>query len=94
MSNVTDHMLYEYVETFHETLRQTASEFLAENDQKRLLHAALLPAKITGYVSTQFGVALEYEPAASLQSTLSEEALVSKISLFVHHAPFRILGRY
>ncbi|WNM63784.1 hypothetical protein [Candidatus Nitrospira neomarina] len=70
MSNVTDHMLKDYVETFHDTLRETASECLAENDQSRLLHAALLPAKITGYISTQFGVALEYEPASETSLTI------------------------
>jgi hypothetical protein len=35
-------------------------------ERELLLHAALLPARIHAYVSSTFGVAIEYEPAAQM----------------------------
>lgn len=63
--NVTIDQLRSYIEAFHAALEQTAREFLPPEHQSNLFHASLLPARITGYVSTQFGVAIEYTPAAS-----------------------------
>jgi hypothetical protein len=65
MPNLTEQGLREYVETFHATLSETASSCLPESDRSRILHISLLPATITGYVSTQFGVAVEYELATT-----------------------------
>lgn len=43
---------------------ETANRFLAVENQDQLLHTARLPARIIGYVSTQFGVGIEYCPAS------------------------------
>jgi hypothetical protein len=37
--------------------------FLPAEHRRSLLHASLLPARIVGYVSTQFGAGIEYKPA-------------------------------
>lgn len=61
--NVSEDECKNYLEVFHSTLEITAKEFLRNELQKEILHISLLPAKITGYVSTQYGVAIEYEPS-------------------------------
>lgn len=61
--NVTEDALRDYVKLFHETLDATAKEFLPDEHRGSLLHASLLPARIVGYVSTQFGAGIEYVPA-------------------------------
>ena len=63
--NVTEEALRAYITTFHETLNATAHQFLPEEDRPSLLHTSLLPARIIGYVSTQFGAGVEYIPATS-----------------------------
>jgi len=61
--NVTEDELKKYIEVFHLTLETTAKKFLTNELQKEILHLSLLPAKITGYISTQYGVAIAYEPS-------------------------------
>ena len=61
--NVTEDALRAYIDLFHSTLEETAQQFLAEDTRAQLLHASLLPARIVGYVSTQFGAGIEYCPA-------------------------------
>jgi hypothetical protein len=61
--NVTEGQLRSYIEAFHGSLEATAAQFLPSEYRCELLHASLLPARITGYVSTQLGVAIEYERA-------------------------------
>lgn len=57
--------------------------YLSSEIGKELLHFALLPARIIGYVSTQFGTAIEYFPAeatvieAQRGSARIEDLLVS-----------------
>ena len=63
--NVTEEDFRTYIDAFCSTLQETANEYLPKNLRNNLLHLSLLPARITGYVSTQFGVAIEYEPAES-----------------------------
>ena len=63
--NIRDENLREYLESFQQTLQLTADQYLKPEFHKRLLHLSYLPAKITGYVSTQFGTAIEYTPSAS-----------------------------
>lgn len=58
--NATDDMLTRYVEMFHDTLREVSARFFSGEQSKQLLHNSLLPAQITCYVSTQFGVGFEY----------------------------------
>ena len=62
--NIRDEDLREYLESFHQTLRSSADQYLKPEFHKRLLHLSYLPAKIKGYVSTQFGTAIEYIPSA------------------------------
>ncbi len=61
--NVTADELREYIETFHRTLADSVQKYLPPGHSSDLFHTSLLPARITGYVSTQFGVAIEYEGA-------------------------------
>jgi len=61
--NVTDEQLRNYIDVFYSTLETTAKEFIPSDIRNKLFHLSLLPAKITGYVSTQFGVGIEYQPA-------------------------------
>ena len=61
--NVTEQGLRSYVEAFHQTLRTVSEQFFEPAQANLLLHRSLLPAKIICYVSTQFGVAIEYLPA-------------------------------
>lgn len=63
--NVRDVNLREYLLSFHTTLQSTADQYLQPKFHKRLLHLSYLPATITGYVSTQFGTAIEYFPSDS-----------------------------
>ena len=63
--NVTENDFNSYIDAFHSTLVETANRFISTPHLDNLLHLSLLPATITGYVSTQFGVAIEYEPAES-----------------------------
>jgi len=62
--NVTADELQAYIKSFHQCLESVADQFLPQEHRKELFHTALLPARITGYVSTQLGVAIEYERAA------------------------------
>jgi hypothetical protein len=63
--NIRDENLREYLELFHATLQSTADQYLKPEFHRRLLHLSYLPAKIMGYVSTQFGTAIEYVPSDS-----------------------------
>ena len=64
-TNVRDEDLRSYLESFHSTLCSTADRYLKPEYHKRLLHLSYLPAIIKGYVSTQFGIAIEYLPSDS-----------------------------
>ena len=97
--NLNSDQLQSYIETFHRALESTAADFLPQDYRRQLLHAALLPARITGYVSTQFGVAIEYESAAetSIQvirgSARVEDLIVKAPSAVRDTGPmFRISG--
>jgi hypothetical protein len=61
--NITEQGFRAYIDLFYSTLDATASQYLREDLRDKLLHLSLLPARIIGYVSTQYGVAIEYEPA-------------------------------
>ncbi len=62
--NVNESQLRVYIEVFNKVLRETAEQYIPQESQKELRHISLLPAKIIGYVSTQFGVCIEYVPAS------------------------------
>jgi hypothetical protein len=97
--NVTTDALREYIMTFHETLQETSTKFLPPENQKNLLHIALLPARILGYVSTQFGVAIEY--SASTETVVEvlkgscriEELLLKPPKILTEMAPMFNFGR-
>lgn len=61
--NVTEQDLENYINVFHSVLSETANEYIPAKHLQNILHLSLLPALIMGYVSTQFGVAIEYEPS-------------------------------
>jgi hypothetical protein len=68
--NVTEETLRVYVEAFHQTLDEVSAQFFTNDQAKQLLHKSLVPARIIGYISTQFGTALEYvkAPIASFET--------------------------
>ncbi len=68
--NVTETAFREYLELYHRTLRESADAYLPPEQRRRLWHLYLHPATIRGTVSTQFGVAVEYEPAAETTVTV------------------------
>ena len=61
--NVTEEGLKEYIEVFYYTLHDSSQNYLPTKHHKNLRHLSLLPANIIGYVSTQYGVAVEYIPS-------------------------------
>jgi hypothetical protein len=65
--NATEEVVARYVEELHRTLRDVSGRFFSAEESKRLLHNSLLPATITCYVSTQFGVGFEYSTASETQ---------------------------
>jgi hypothetical protein len=60
--NVTEEGLKEYIEVFYETLQESSQNFLPTEHHKNIRHLSFLPARIVGYVSTQYGTAIEYIP--------------------------------
>lgn len=58
--NATEEALRRYVEVLHATVRDSGAAALEADQAAQLLHNSLLPARITVYVSTQFGIAFEY----------------------------------
>ena len=60
--NVREDGLKEYIETFYSTLCETSDKYLPQEFRSKLLHLSFLPAHVIGYTSTQYGVAIEYEP--------------------------------
>jgi len=61
--NADENTVRQYIELLHGTVRSVGDVVLAPEQASQLVHNSLLPAAITAYVSTQFGVALEYAPA-------------------------------
>jgi len=62
--NVTEKQFASYLELFHTTLQTTAAQYLSEDAAQALRHLSFLPAKVKGFVSTQFGVGWEYLPGS------------------------------
>ena len=90
--NATEAVLENYIEEFHRTLSAVSERFFSPEQAKRLLHNSRLPATITCYVSTQFGVGFEYASAAETKiKTVRGSARVE--DLFVQGPPrLRELG--
>jgi len=59
--NVTADGLRAYLTAFNDSLLALAERYLPPEARKNPPHAALLPVRIIGYVSTRFGIAYEYE---------------------------------
>ena len=86
--NATEAVLANYNKEFHRTLSDVSERFFSAEQAKRLLHNSLLPATITCYVSSQFGVGFEYSSAAETKiKTVRGSARVE--DLFVQ-APKRL----
>jgi len=58
--NITEEGIIKYIEAFNETLEEESSRFFSQDESNQLLHKSLLPAKIICYVSTQYGIGIEY----------------------------------
>jgi hypothetical protein len=64
--HVTGDDLRAYIEVFHQSLHAAALQYLPPSHESILLrHTSMLPSRISAYVSSQFGLAIEYEPAAT-----------------------------
>ena len=58
--NITEAGIKKYIEAFNAALEEESNRFFTEEEANHLLHKSLLPAKIVCYVSTQYGVGIEY----------------------------------
>jgi len=92
MGNLREENLREYIESFHETLKSTADQYLKPEFHKRLLHLSYLPAIIKGYVSTQFGTAIEYIPSKSTSIEIVLGSQRAEDLLFGVPRKFRDIG--
>jgi hypothetical protein len=92
MRFVTAEALKLYLETFHSSLRASATRFLPAGLANSTTHMAQLPARLTAYVSTQHGVAIDYDPnpADSGAGPIPVEVIVG--SLRVEHLVLRHAG--
>lgn len=63
--NVTEDGIKKYIDVFYETLNEEAERFFSVEEKHQIFHLSLLPAKITCFVSTKFGVAIEYSKSES-----------------------------
>jgi hypothetical protein len=63
--HITEAGIRAFIEKFHQTLDDISGRFFDPIRAKEILHNSLLPAKVTCYVSTQFGVAFEYIKAST-----------------------------
>ncbi len=86
--NITEEGFSAYIDLFYSTLDTTASQYLREDLRDKLLHLSLLPARIVGYVSTQYGVAIEYEPANSTSITVRKGS--ARVEDLLVQAPSRL----
>ena len=89
--NVTADDFKAYLVEFHRVLEQTARQYLPPGHQRKLVHTVALPCRVVGYVSTQFGVAVDYDPP--VQRTGEERTTIDVItgskrieSLVLHEA--------
>jgi hypothetical protein len=78
MSHVSGDALREYLRVFHHTLRDTADRYLPAGHSSRTTHLSQLPARVVGYVSTQHGVAIDYDPLPS--SEAASEPVIEIVS--------------
>jgi len=88
--NVSEDNLKEYISTFFDTLHEVAKKLLPKENIPELFHVAILPAQITGYVSTQYGVAIEYHPAT--ETTIETQRSSQRIEDLFVGAPSRLRG--
>jgi len=96
--NVEEISLRSYMEALHDTVKRVGEAVFEPMQANGLLHNTLLPSKITGYVSTQFGVAIEYSPADSsqiqiLRGSARVETLVFSGPRQLHSLPLMLLVR-
>lgn len=86
--HVTEEDLRAYIEAFHQNLSAVSARFFGPNQARELFHNSLLPAKVTCYVSTQFGVAFEYTKAHT--TTVATVRGSSLIEDLIVQAPNRL----
>lgn len=87
--NATEADLVQYMGVFLMTLQETASAYLPEDVRTQLWHTSLLPSAIHCYVSTQFGVAFEFN-----RSRDNTTIRASRGSARVEDLLFRVPPRY
>lgn len=90
--NVSEECLRLYLQTFLSTLEDTASSFLPPDVKNNIIHLSVLPARVIGYVSTKFGIALEYVRAET--TTIEIKRASSRVEDLLLQAPksFRNTG--
>jgi hypothetical protein len=81
-------MVRRYVETLHDTVREVGGRFFTPDRAKQLLHNSLVPARITCYVSTNFGVAVEYSSAP--RTTIESRRGSARVEDLIFQAPSRL----
>lgn len=86
--NISEEGLKKYIEVFHSTLDEVATRFFSKDQVKDLFHSTLLPARITCFISTQFGVAFEYVSAEA--TTVTTHRGSARIEDLLVQAPSRL----
>jgi hypothetical protein len=86
--NVRSEMLYHYIQVFNEIFLSTGRQFLPEEILKSLLRYPLIQGGIIGYISTQFGVGIEYLGQQSSGIKIVNSSL--RIEDFFLGAPSRV----
>lgn len=90
MQNINEKSLQSYLELFHKTLEETAQQFLPLEHREKLFHVSLLPAKVTGHVSTQFGTAIEYTPSSETEFSVIRGS--SRVEALLLNQPLKHKG--
>jgi len=86
--NVRNEMLIRYIQIFNETFLNTGRQFLPEKILTSLLRYPLIQGGIIGYISTRFGVGIEYSGKKPSGITIINSS--SRIEHFFFRAPARV----
>jgi hypothetical protein len=90
--NITEGDLGRYLERFHGEYTDTVERFIKSPERDGLLRYSLLPATVTGYVSTNFGAGFEYRPGKFRIETRLSSRRIEDLCLEPPESRFRPPG--
>jgi len=86
--NITEEGIRAYIDAFYTTLEEESGKFFSGDEANKLSHKSLLPAKIICYVSTQFGIGIEY--ISSNETTVETESGSARVEDLFVQAPNKL----